>query len=73
MSEDNTPVPQTTHKAWVGALVTVASYVAARFGIGEAPALESVTQALTELGGIAVSFLVGWLVVWITPNKDKTS
>jgi hypothetical protein len=72
MSETPSPgVPQTSTKAWVAALITLLTYVAARFGIGETPPIENVGTALQELGGAAVSFGVGWLLTWLTPNKPK--
>ncbi len=61
--------PRPAAKAWVGAVVTLATWALARFvGVGEEDPIAALgaAQALVEA---AVATVMGYVAVWIVPNR----
>jgi uncharacterized protein YceK len=67
-------IMMTAHKARWGALAPVLLFALARLtGMVEAPPWDTVQTALLELGGLAVTYAVSYLGIWLSPaNKSKS-
>ncbi len=61
--------PKPAAKAWVGAVVTLATWALARFaGVGEADPVAAVGAVQVLVEAVA-SAAVGYAAVWIAPNR----
>jgi hypothetical protein len=61
----------TANKAWAGALVVLVTYLLSRFGLGEAPPIETVQDAIGVVAEAGASAVAGYVMVWLVPNKKE--
>ena len=66
-----TKTKYTADKAWVGGAMTLLAHATSRYGLNEAPPIEDVAAALWLVGESALSFAIGYIMVWLKGNREK--